>query len=126
MSSNKSSGIETGEVSDKSEYVPLSDEELKKLALGVINQQVFGTWSIHESDMHLLPSIFMIVAFMEDIDRKRLKRDGIIHVYEWMNQAGPRAINGYPMFMSANFLDKSDSDRLSAKMKQITEALDKL
>jgi hypothetical protein len=116
--------IETGEVSGVSQYVPLSEERLKQLAIDSLNGQVFGTWMIPEQDANLISSIFMVVALMDDISRKELRRDGIVHLYEEWAKAGPRSINGYPMFMSAGMLNADDCVRLQKKITQVKEALD--
>lgn len=126
MAKAKQPEIETGEVSGDSQYRSLDEAELKELAIACVNGHVFGSWMVPENDTHLLPSIFMVLVFLEDIERKKMKRDGVVHVYEWMKEAGPRSINGYPIFMSARFLNQEDSTRLSAKMKQVREALDAL
>ena len=126
MVENTESGIQTGEVSAVSQYPPLSDEEVKKVALGSLHGQVFGTWMLEERDARLIPSIFMVMAFMDDIALKEMKRDGIVHLYEWWDRAGPRSINGFPSFMSCRMLNAEDSLRIQNKMNEIKEALDAL
>jgi hypothetical protein len=124
MARHKEPEIQTSEVSDESQYRPLSEPDLKELALAVLNGNVFGSWMLPEHDVNLLPSIFMVMVFLDDIKRKEMKRDGVVHVYEFMDKAGPRSINGYPIFMSARFLNADDAKRLQAKITQVKEALD--
>lgn len=126
MARQRNSSVEVGSVSGESEYVPRSDEELKELALGVIAGTVFGTWNIPKHSENLISSIFPIIIFLDDIERKKMRRDGIIHFYEWKSKAGPLAINGYPTFLSAHSLNAGDTDRLNKKIAQIRKALEEL
>jgi hypothetical protein len=116
--------IETGEVSETSEYRRLTEAEVKQLALGVMHGQVFGTWDVPKHDEQLIPSIFMVLSLMGDIARKELRRDGVVHLFEEVSKARPQAINGYPIFMSCRMLNAEDNDRLKNKIAQIEKALE--
>jgi hypothetical protein len=118
--------IEYGEVGAETQYVPLSEEALKELAIGVVNDKVFGSWMLPEYELNLLGMIFMPLSLMDDISRKQMRRDGIVHLFQWKSEAGPRGINGYPIFMSFRTLNEDDTKRLSKKIKQVQEALDAL
>lgn len=100
------------EVGSEPEYVRRSDKEIKELALAVHAGSAFGTWSIPEHSRNMTTSVFMTLLFMGSIDRKRMKRDGIVHVYEFLSEAGPRSINGMPSFMSHRTLNGEDTNRL--------------
>lgn len=116
--------IKVGEVGSQSEYKPLTEEALKQLAIDVVAEKVFGSWLIPKHDTRLLGNIFMVMMLVDDIERKRMERDGIRFVYEYWDKAGPRSINGYPIFMSASFLTKADFVRLMDKCKRVQQALD--
>lgn len=81
------------------------DQELKKLALEYTEGKIFGSWNIHETDQKsVIGMVFMPITFML---KKDLPED-IAHVYAYMHEAGPRSINGYPMFYSCYMLNEAD------------------
>lgn len=113
--------IEKGDVDLEAGYQPKSDRELRQLALDLRTGQAFGSWQVHESDLSLLPNIFMPILFMSDITRKVLKRDKVVHYYGHMSNASSRAINGYPIFDVISFLNAEDCKRLNAHLKALAE-----
>lgn len=104
-----------------SEYVSHTDADIKQLALDWLGGGLFGSWMIREDDVHLLGCIFMPLLFMDEIQHKQIIRDGVVHFYERISKAGPRSINGYPIFMSMGYIDTADMERLLVKVKQIQE-----
>ena len=56
--------------------------------------------------------IFMPLALgvLSEMDKEEVKDIGLI--YEYNDQAGPRGINGYPMFMSCRYLSKKDTNTM--------------
>lgn len=108
-----------GELGAASEYVRKTNAEIRELALGCRSGTVFGSWMIHESDVQLLPNIFMPILFMTDIQRKALLRDEVIHFYGQMADASPRAINGMPIFFAMSMLNREDCSRLTAALKAL-------
>ena len=103
-------------------------DKLKQLARDIVEGKVFHSDCIHEADAHLVRSIFMPLALFKKEDLDRIKDNKISLFYEYMEHAGRRTINGYPMFMSICFLDESDHktllDILTRMKKKIQEALD--
>ena len=47
-------------------------------------------------------------------------------VYEYMDKAGPMAIDGMPMFCSFRFLNQEDAKKVYEKYIQIKEAIEKV
>jgi hypothetical protein len=113
--------IEVVGLGTESAYRRRSDEEIKKLAIDILGGGVFTSWMIHRGDEHLVTTIFMPLVFLDDIERKRMVRDGVVHFYNSYSAAGPRSINGYPIFESLYTLDRGDVDRIVNEMKQIEE-----
>ena len=85
-----------------------SDDEIRALAVDVIEGKVFGSWMVPHEDSDLLGSIFMVLNFL-DLDG----REDIGHVYEYLGEAGGRGVNGYPSFMSIRYLNKEECRRLA-------------
>lgn len=96
-------------------------EELEKLAWDIVGGQVY-------TDRHcpdnLIMSVFMPMMLVED----KSFVDDVGLVYEYLDQAGPRSINGQPMFMSMRCLNKADTkiliDRVAALHKMKTDAIE--
>jgi hypothetical protein len=88
-----------------------SEEKLKALAMDMADGKVFTDMSIREGDVSLLGMIFMPLLFLDEEQRVDLMEDtGMI--YEYHDQAGPRGINGYPMFMSFHSVHRDDVETL--------------
>lgn len=118
---DKSEHIEVTGLGAESAYPRRSDEEIKKLAIDILGGGIFTSWMIRKGDENLVTTIFMPLIFLDDIERKRMVRDGVVHFYNHYSSAGPRAINGYPIFESLYTLDREDVERIVKKMKQIEE-----
>lgn len=83
------------------------EKDLKQLAMDIVEGKVFGTWDMREGDVKLIPNIFMPSLFYEgDMP------EDTVHFYEYLNLAGPRSINGYPIFHSMYILNKKELEEL--------------
>jgi hypothetical protein len=91
-------------------YKPRTEEELKQIAKDLWAGQIFCDRQI--SDKQLLTSVFMPLVFLSVKDVKELKRRNIDFIFEYLSSAGPRSINGMPVFMSCQLLSKSDTERM--------------
>jgi len=112
---------ESDKKTDKEEpldYVPKEDSVLKEIALGIVEGKIFCDRQVENKD--LLPHVFMILALMDDKTADQLKHQNICMIYEYMDKAGPGAVNGFPCFMSMRTLNKEDTEKV---MKYYEEAL---
>lgn len=84
-----------------------TDEEIRQLAIDVVEGRVFGSWACDPDSWKL---VFMPLGLLgpEDVEGFR----DVCSVYEYIDKAGPRTCNGYPMFMSCNMLYRNDCRRL--------------
>ena len=88
----------------------MKTKELRQLALDMVDGKVFGTWNIRAEDAeNLVGMIFMPALFMSEEQREEMKKLEVVHFYEYVDKAGPRSVNGYPIFMSMNSLTREDS-----------------
>ena len=71
----------------------------------------------------MIYSIFMVLLFVDDIQRKHMVANEIDVFYEYMSEAGPTSINGYPVFYSCRMMNRADGNRIIAKYKEIKELL---
>ena len=90
-------------------YVPPDEAEKRRLAAALVGNTVFTSQHIPERDGHLLRSIFMPVLFgafagMSEEDHARVQPI----LYEYLDQAGPRSVNGYPIFFSLRVIGWDD------------------
>jgi hypothetical protein len=107
-----------------STYTPLSDEEVTKLAKAMYRNEVFFSFMIPENQrIRMIPMVFMVVLFMDDITKKQLVANEIDVFYEYMSEAGPRGINGYPTFFSCRSMTRNDGNRVINKYNEIRRLL---
>lgn len=108
-----------------STYVSKSDKNIKELALGLMSGAVFCDRMLDRPrDMSL---VFMPLAFMDKpaiddlIKLLEPKEEGGPHgmIYEWIGEAGPRSINGLPVFTSLQILNGEDVARVDAMIDAI-------
>lgn len=116
MADNNSTRIETGNMQPE-RYARKSNREIRELAAGFRAGSLFGSWMIQPESM--ITNVFMCLLFMDDIQKKMMQRDDIVHVYGYMKDAGPMAINGMPIFYSMYMLSREDVDRIKEAMKQL-------
>lgn len=85
-------------------------KQLKQIAVDIVDGKVFTSMHLEPHDMELLSLVFMPFAFDGLKDFPPEKRDNIVLVYEYLKDAGPRSINGHPMFFSCNFIYSWEAD----------------
>lgn len=99
----------------------LTDEELNDLAVGIVKGE---TYCVNDSEAVRLSFGHIIGMMDEPFDAETREQIGAF--YEDFSKAGPRSINGYPMFFSLNILHIDDvgplSDKIEAKRKALSEA----
>lgn len=115
--------VESGEVSGEDEYQPLAEEKISEIAKGIVANEVFISWQISERDQHMLGMIFMPLMFMDELTTKQMQNNKITHLWAKMNTAGPRGINGYPIFSGMGMLNQDDARRIHEKVVKIEKLL---
>ena len=100
-----------------------TDDEIKEIAQGILNGQIFCDRMIRPEEFEqMATSIFMSIGLMGLEQWEEFKKQDIGMVYEYLDKASPRAINGYPIFFSAHILTKADAKRVYETMKLLAEA----
>lgn len=96
-----------------------TDAELKDLAMAIVKNEVFTNCHLDTpSDISI---VFMPLAFGLNLPEEDLNDVGM--VYEYNSKAGPRSVNGYPVFTSLNLLNKADFKKVNEKINEINQAL---
>jgi hypothetical protein len=99
----------------------LSEEALRKLAQEIVEGKVFTDRDMRKADQMggtMLGMIFMPVLLMQS-PGVYLADAGLL--YEYWDQAGPRSINGYPIFFSVRKVIKKDMPALEHYVKTFWE-----
>ena len=97
---------------------PLLDKKLKEIARGLHEGKIFCDTQIREGDSNILLSIFMPLVFMSKKDIWLMQKHPPGLMYEYMDKAGPRSVNGYPCFFSMRILSLEDTKRMSGFYKE--------
>lgn len=99
----------------------MTDEQVTKLAHDIVTNQVFMSDQCRKP--RDLPMIFMALALVGPDITEQYKKEGIVHLYEYYSQAGPRGINGYTCFFSHYGINKPDYERVLAEELRMRKAL---
>ena len=95
-------------------YEPRSDEKIREIARGIIDGSIFCS---DQCPGKLLGAVFMLLMFLEAEHLVEHKLRDISLLYETIDQAGPRSINGYPSFFSCKMLNGDEHKRLRKELK---------
>ena len=90
--------------------VPRTDLELRQLAMDYLAGAIFTDHHVPEEELaQELPGIFLPLALAMDPEFLATMVEGdFCMVFEYMNKAGDRTINGYPQFLSCQFLPREE------------------
>ena len=90
-----------------------TDDELKQLAIDVYSGHVFCDWMINPGNPEAaaadLRMVFMVLALMSQEQAEEwIEKSEPSMLYEYMEKAGPRSVNGMPGFFSMQSLNRAD------------------
>jgi hypothetical protein len=98
----------------------LPPDELKQLAVDFKEGRVFS--DRHVTNPQDISMVFLVLLFMDKEDIDQLKQDNLGMIFEYISKAGPRAVNGMPMFTSARYLNRSDTKLLFEMVTKLETA----
>lgn len=87
-----------------------TEEELKQFIFDVVDNKVFTDRHLPENAGNVAGMVFMCLMMMPPPPPDFL--DKVALIYEHMSKAGPRSINGMPMFTSHRLMHKEDWARV--------------
>jgi len=103
----------------------LPPDELKTIAIDMRAGQIFCDRNCpNPQDIGM---VFLPLILMDDKMAESIKKDPPGLIYEYVKNAGPRSINGMPIFSSCRFLSQDDTlkvFRLITKLKQAELSVD--
>ncbi|HSZ58476.1 MAG TPA: hypothetical protein VK797_22610 [Tepidisphaeraceae bacterium] len=93
-----------------------TDDELKALARDIYQGRVFT--SSHIADPRDVGLVFMVLSLGAKIP------PDTAFVYEYLDKAGERSINGYPTFFSCKLLNQAETEKLIGYFNAIKNAVE--
>ena len=99
-----------------------SPEELKQLAIDIRAGKVFTDRHVPDEASSMMSRVFMPLMFMSEEQIADLMKEPIGLIYEYLDNAGPRSINGYPGFFSMRILHRDDWPEVVRLMDQLKAA----
>lgn len=102
------------------------DDDLRSLARDWVERRVLFGSQVPEN---ILMHVFMPLIFMNDeMTKNTISADNFGDCYGRMEDAGPRSINGCPIFSKISFINKSDLDKVLVfieEYQKLTESFSK-
>ena len=87
----------------------MDKKEIAKLALDTFQGKVFTSDHIElDKQLDMLPLVFLPLGFMDEKGQNELMAKQPSMFYQFLAEAGPTAVNGYPSFMTFNVLNKAE------------------
>jgi hypothetical protein len=97
-------------------YTSKTPAEIEQLAWDIEGGRVFGSW---DCPPEMISMCFMVVIFLEKKHLDALAEAKVAHMYEYLDKASPRSVNGYPSFFSARYIDQDDMKKVAERLKEI-------
>ena len=110
--------------SSNEKYKPMTDDEIRKLAEDMYKGLIFT--DRHLENQKELPMVFMPLALMDKELIGELVKNPPGMIYEYLDKAGPMAINGMPMFLSLKMTSVDDAKKVFDHYHKIKEAVQTL
>lgn len=99
-----------------------TNEELKQLAQDIHAGRIFT--DRHLNGAELLGSVFLPLSFMDEAALTRMQETKVGMIFEYRDKAGPRSINGYPIFFSCQTATEEEAAKIWDYHRAIKEAVD--
>jgi len=100
-----------------------TEEELKEIAVGLLHGQIYSTQHQFLIDNpNMIPSVFMPLALMTpEVSKDFLARKPAM-IFEYINKAGPRSVNGQPSFFTLQYLGQEESKKVMEYYRKLKVA----
>lgn len=95
-------------------------EELKQIAVDLFHGKIFTDRHCRRPEDIMM--VFMVFALMASKDMKKFQDDPPGMIFEYLDKAGPRSINGMPGFFSCQMLSQDDTKTVLDLYKKLEEA----
>lgn len=98
---------------------PLTSEDVDRIAKLMYKNDIFFTNQCNEHERY---SVFMPLMFMSKVQLKRIRENNLMF-YGLMEDAGPRSINGLPIFTKIYEIPAVEFNRCYSRYIEIKELL---
>ena len=99
----------------------MSDQEVRQLAEDMFKGLIFTDRNVQIKEG--IPKVFVPLMLMGKEFINELQEIPVGMIYEYMDKAGPRSINGMPIFMSFKFIDVKDQKKVIEIYNKIREVV---
>ena len=103
-----------------------TDQELKQIAMDIHAGRIFTDSHIRDGDQHMASMIFIPISLMDRDAMKELAESKPAMIFEYLNKALSRSINGYPIFCSMRMLSCDENKKVCEYYDKIKAAVDKI
>lgn len=103
----------------KVERKPLADvspEQMKEFVLGVCDNRIFTDRHLSEDEVKNNLSLVFMPLMFGALDS--IQMDTIGCIWEYWSEAGPRSVNGKPIFFSMRLMNVKDTEFAFAQIKK--------
>lgn len=100
----------------------LSDEQIKQFGIDLYKELIFTSSQLRNQED--ISMVFMPLLFMDENQMEEFKELKPFVLFEYIHKAGPRSINGYPVFWSFNHATKEEWKKIYdvySKMKRLED-----
>ena len=99
-----------------------TDEELKIIARDIHYGKIFTLWHIREEQLNpMLGSIFLPIALGLFSNKSKEEINDVGLVYEYLSEAGPICVDGYPSFFSVRLLTIAETEKVKEYLKKFIQ-----
>lgn len=102
----------------------LTEKEIADLANDMYRGMIFTDRHVQRPED--VPSVFMPLIFMRKEFIEKLKANPPGMIYEYFSEAGPRSINGMPIFWSFRMINIEDTKKVIERYNKIKHAVEDL
>ncbi len=96
-----------------------TEAELRRLAIDIDAGQVWTDRDCSSPEDVTMTFMVLALASPQQIEAIAAKEPGLI--YEYLDKAGSRSINGMPIFLSMNLLSKEDTEKVFGYMRELEQ-----
>jgi len=90
--------------------------DLKAIALDLYKEKILTSQQVPPE---VLQTVFLPLALCDKAALTKMRKRGIVVLYEYLDKAGPLYVNGYPTFASCHGLTKKEWDTVLAEHEKI-------
>ena len=107
-------------------YRSRSLDELKEIAKGIVNKEIFTSNHLNDDERKNLGTVFPVLAMMSPIQTREMwqQKPWLFYAsYGGRRDQFPTGVNGLPMMTSVTWLDKTDTLKVETLIRKYEDAI---